>query len=285
MDERDILIAANAVELPSWQGILPYRAARRARYFALLPDDLPLAPQETDLVRAHFGFDEFRIPAHGLQRLPVEVLFVPMRDGPELSDAADLLQLKRRAIWQNEIRNRRIARLAKLLVSGNLDRLHECFSGIAAALRNIGPQRVAVEVEGGEHARALAQLLPGWKSAFGTWPDGPASVQPGPLDHMIVTTTAAASGKFDPGSLDVLIRADGGLGLPGLLMQPWLLREPDVQPLLLLDCNDRFHSVFRKHTRQRKNAYEAEEWYAPKTNPAAKRMEKFYAHRPRRFAR
>ncbi len=277
LQDRDIFIAVNAFEIISRNGILPYRSTWKGRFFGLLPDDFPLAAGEVDLVRAHFGFDELHIPAHGMKQLPVNVLFLPVNDGPNLHGIAEPLTLKRRAVWDNPIRNRRLGRLAKLLVAGDRDQLNIDFPGVATSLLSDGPQRVAVEVEGVDHARILARRLPDWLIISGMDGETPSPA----LNKSIVTTTAAINGQLDARGLDVLIRADGGIDVPGLLTRQWLVGQSSDVRLVLIDFQDRFDPKFRRQAGLRRAAYRAHGWCGPGEDPTSQRVKDFLATRPK----
>jgi hypothetical protein len=111
----------------------------------------------------------------------------------------------------------------------------------------------------------------------------------------------------------VVIRADGGTGLPawmvGMFSHPIIYginnlaeesssaEEPGqivypinnpVQPspakldrLLLIDLDDRHHPVLRRWSRQRWIAYAQQGWYSPGVDPAQARIERFLANRPK----
>jgi hypothetical protein len=86
---------------------------------------------------------------------------------------------------------------------------------------------------------------------------------------------------LDLAGADVLVRADGGPGLPPLetlaLVQP--NHEPQ-RPLLLLDLTDRGHPLLRAWVRQRRAAYAGQGWHPIGVDATAERVRAFLADRP-----
>src|SRR5262245_10296919 len=107
----------------------------------------------------------------------------------------------------------------------------------------------------------------------------PAPSAPRPLPAVV---TAAALPEVDLARVGVLVRADGGAGLPPL--GPGQLVEPDegpARPLLLIDLHDRHHPALRRQSRRRQDAYADRGWFAPGVEPVQARAERFLAGRPR----
>jgi hypothetical protein len=151
---------------------------------------------------------------------------------------------------------------------------------------------VLVLVENVEHALALAPHLPGWPLLTGphvckegldahhlealgrgkeSWTVQPACA--------VVTTTAVQAVNLN--DVDVLVRADGGVGLPPIptagLVVP---NEQGDRPLLLVDLDDRHHPQLRKWSRTRKEAYLERGWLTPGVDPTRARVQRFLANRP-----
>jgi hypothetical protein len=105
-----------------------------------------------------------------------------------------------------------------------------------------------------------------------------------------VIATAQGIGELDWSRLDVLVRADGGLGLPPMPTAPpgqIILREKNLakarsgEPrLLLVDLEDRHHPLLRRRSRERRAAYAEQNWYAPGVDPVQERVERFLATQP-----
>ena len=94
-------------------------------------------------------------------------------------------------------------------------------------------------------------------------------------DQQIVT--AAMAGKIDLTQLEMLIRADGGIGLPAIPESSYVVANDVQHRLLLVDMNDRHHPRLRQRSRQRTECYAQEGWYAPGANPVAERVQEFLA--------
>jgi hypothetical protein len=85
---------------------------------------------------------------------------------------------------------------------------------------------------------------------------------------------------------DVLVRADGGVGLPALGSME--LTEPNSEPvrlLLVVDVDDRHHPVLRRRSRSRREAYDRRGWFAPGVEPVQARVNEFLATRPAEVTR
>src|SRR5262249_12241645 len=125
-----------------------------------------------------------------------------------------------------------------------------------------------------EHALVLAERLPGWQLIVGAHAneDGltPKQLQllhepldPFPVGPLHKIVTPADLAEIDLSQIDVLIRADGGVGLPALSMaQLAVPDQDDVRPLLLIDLVDRHHRELYRHSRQRQEAYAERAWFA-----------------------
>ena len=89
-----------------------------------------------------------------------------------------------------------------------------------------------------------------------------------------------ADGLKRAGNFSILIRADGGLGLPRLPQK--LLTAPSGHPmprLLLIDVADRHHPKLRKWSRYRREAYASANWNLLDAEPLTP-LERFLATRP-----
>jgi hypothetical protein len=83
---------------------------------------------------------------------------------------------------------------------------------------------------------------------------------------------------FGLSDVDVLIRADGGPGLPPLGRQALLKSVHEAgRPLALLDVVDRGHPLLRTWFRQRREAYGERGWYGAGVDAEAERARAFLA--------
>jgi hypothetical protein len=286
----DVVVVVDALAATGKRPMECLSHAWRARMYGLLPAGARPSPLERDLLACLFGFAEVRVPGHGCRERPVQTALSLIEGGPELPLSGSGVRLKRRGLWHNGLRNRRAARLAAAFRENNRERIRELLGDPLAALP--AAPGVLVLVENVEHALALAGRLPGW--AVRTGPDvhggglsaeqaahlhpHPDPFAAGPF-HAIVT--AAALPGVDLTRVGVLVRADGGTGLPPL--GPAQLVEPDegpARPLLLIDLHDRHHPALRRQTRRRQDAYADRGWFAPGVDPVQARAERFLADRP-----
>jgi hypothetical protein len=282
----DIVIVPDALEATSQvaRGCLGHAA--RARVYGLLPVDARPSPLQGDLLRAVFGFEEAGVlPRHGHRERPVRVLRHPVRGGMPLPAGLAGVALQRRGVWQHAVRNRIAARLAAAFAAGTA----QAVLGPAAA---DAPPGVVVLAANAEHALALAARLPeeDWLllASSDAHEEGLTAdrvrrlnrpVSPFAATAFRTITTPAVLPHLDwPG---VLVRADGGTGLPALA--PEQLSERDdgpARPLVLVDFDDRHHPTLRRRTRLRRQAYAERGWFAPGTDPVQARAERFLDSRP-----
>jgi hypothetical protein len=286
----DIVFTLDAVEATAKVYTECLVRACRARLYGLLPCDVKPAPLEADLLAALFGFEEVVLPRHGCHERRVEVLAVPFGGGMPLPAGLDVLRLKRQGLWCHERRNRLVARLARVVCAKDVERLQASFPAIAAARARTTGNRVAVLVENVEHALALTPLLAGWPVVTGRQVREQglpgkarerlrARQSPWRLSAGGLIVTAAGLPDIDPGSLDVLVRADGGRGLPALRPEQLVQRDGEDSPLWLIDLKDRHHPVLRRWARSRAEAYAERDWFAAGVEVRQGRVERYLACR------
>ena len=292
IEKRTIYIALNPAELFAGyrgMGIEGIRALHRARLYGLLADDVVVAPYPRSLVTALFGMQRRHIPQHGFHDLRVEVMFSRIFGGQRPPNHKDDLVIKRSGIWQHHVRNRRMASLLRAIVGKRGKTLQTKFPDIAPDLRERRRKsdRIGLLVENVDHALTLARLLPEVSLIIGskTWTRGltPDEVkvlndsQAKDARRCAIVTNA---GLAETERFDVLIRADGGMGLPALpgayRMMP---NDDDDARLLLIDFEDRHHPVLRRWSRQRRVAYMHADWTILGAG-APSLMDRFVAERP-----
>jgi hypothetical protein len=292
VEHLDFVVALDAAEMTSQVGRDCLALAHRARLFGVLDHDALLAPRDADLVRELFGFHQLIIPQHGHRERPVIVARHRIVGGRRLPDGLALLDLKRQGLWHHAMRNRRLARLAQLLRTQDHRQLYKRYRPVAAALAGRPVTGVLVLVENVEHALALANLLPGWRLATAAvWAGGltvhqeaqlqpDATSVPTPIAHLIATT--AALDRASLGAVDVVLRADGGSGLPPLPRRLLESQEASPRPLLVIDCQNQHHRLLERWSRDRQQAYRQRGWYSAGTNPVDAEVERFLATRTTR---
>jgi hypothetical protein len=187
--------------------------------------------------------------------------------GPSLPPGLEALDVKRRGVWRHPLRNRRVARLGRLLRAGDDERLRHQFPAVAQALDGTAAAGAYILVENLEHGLALARGLPGWPLIAGPSPTtngfsaadveillaGETARRQRPPFAIVTAAGMQTLVKPAPG---VVIRADGGVGLPALGAVDLLM--PATHPgrrMLLVDFDDRHHPVLRRKSRRRREAY------------------------------
>jgi hypothetical protein len=265
--------------------------ARHARFIGFLNQDDELSPYERDMLRGIFGFEEWSLPGHGLGVPTVHAMQLRITGGPRLDGHLDGLGLKLQGIWLHAVRNRRIAALARGCRENGAD-LAAQFPAVARAIARISRPRVLVLVECLDHALFLARRLPGWpvlsgrhvdvdglprefcRSIVQGLPNGEA-----PPECAMATMTGAA--RMSLAQYDVVIRADGGQGMPELCLTSTVEALPLSGRLLLVDFRDLHHGTLQRWSRSRREAYAARRWFAPGADPATADMHRFLVERER----
>lgn len=289
IERRHIYVALNPDELFS-DGEFGYAAeglrhAHRARVYGLLPADAEPAPRRRDQMTALFGTDEYLVPRHGRQRREVSVAFVRVVVGPRPAPDADEYTVKRIGVHEHPIRNRRLVDLARALVA----RDHATLQGKYKVGQPLGEHvgRVGVLADHFGHALYLARKL--------DWPlvAGPDVIDDGldegdrerlelGADATVRTTWHAVvtpAGLKRAGTFDVLVRADGGVGIPALPPSALTIPEGDERRLLLIDVRDDNHPVLWRWWAARRRAYVAAKWsVSGETLPTP--LERFLGTRP-----
>src|SRR5262249_40324029 len=141
-----------------------------------------------------------------------------------LPQSLELLQIKRQGLWRNRVRNRRLARLARRFQAAEGQAIEKDFSAKGWGLLGVDPLAVAVLVENVEHAEMLAAYLPGWcVVAQDGWHsrcvgedihESKSAVESITGHQQGVIATVQGIEQLDWNGIDVLLRADGGVGLP-----------------------------------------------------------------------
>lgn len=274
--------------LHSNSGRLCIDHAWEARMYAFQATGKTLAQYDRDQITACFGSQSLTIPAHGYICRPVDVTFMRI-DGQRTSPSGaedNLVDIKRRGIWQHEIRNRRFARLARALSSGDSQFLNKRFPLLDWDSRPLSMSRIVVLADGIDHAGKILRAMPGWSlvCAPDVWLDGiPAKDQQllkerrkGWTKNRTVIATPTSLPRLR--KIDVLVRMDAGIGLPPLSDHAQRSRTSDDR-LLVIDANDRHHLQLRKWTHRRKQEYRQAGWNISGEEPESQ-LHQFLASRP-----
>jgi hypothetical protein len=296
IEKRDVVIALDAVEASSPEALSRLGHARRARVYGLLTQERSLSRYEEDTLRLLFGFAEVEVIRHGDDPLRVEVVRCRGAGGPPLPCDLGSVEVKRRGIWHNGVRNRLLARLARRASGSNDSGVMERFPTLALALRDIASPRVVVLVENVEHALSLARHLAGWQIVAGPelWKEDLSAkaekavkIEAEKEDSPAAIVTRRAAEAIPLAGVDVLIRGDGGTGqlseaqfFSRKRIGSAVRQESDYRKCLLVDLDDRCHPLLRRWSRQRWAAYAEQGWFPTGVDPEQARVEQFLATRP-----
>jgi hypothetical protein len=219
------------------------------RVIGFVPADRRPAPAERVGLVELFGPHVVEVPAHGWTKRPVEVAPVRFKGGKASWDPKTVTR-KRRNLWHHRLRNRLVARLARLLAAGDRAGLLAAFPRVSDVPDLLLPARVLVVVENREHADALNAELRDWRI------DEPAD---GWVAHEVATFDRLRSRSLD--DIDVIVRADGGTGLPPIA--PTALASSSskpARPLVVVDVLDHHHPELRRAVHSRAHAYIEAGW-------------------------
>jgi len=270
-EKRTLCICLNPTEALNDTDWLP---VLKTRLYGLMCEDWVISPQQMELVAALFGSERVFIPRHGFRELPVSVKFLPFYAGsktrpPRADSDESTHEVKRHHVWHDSLRNRLIAGLARALVHHDDKAMVNKYPCVAKDLLPRAGGRVAILVENVEHAAQLLKRLAGWPIVAGTVsnPDKlgtkvkAALVAGNQASHqkcsdVIVTTSTFAK----VGSIDVLIRADAGTGLPPISSDFFVARDGVPSSLTIVDMNDRHHPHLRRRSTWRRTAYLERGW-------------------------
>ena len=260
--------------------------ADKPRIFGLLPNNLPFAPFEEDLVRSVFGFAEVSIPSPGRVLRPVEIVRSDLRGGGS-HGATTVVDVLRSYVWRDAIRFADV-RGWHDWCGAVAESPPPQFSRVADALRTHPSdcRNVLVVCDSIEHLWLQRPWLSGWSrlpevgpspSGAGTptgWPEYPLGV--------LSTRDALADGQLSLSSFDVLIYA-GASPYPPTIPPHLLAVDPaHARPLLLIDFEDRRHSLLRRWSRERADRYSTNGWFPAGIDPVEARVDRFISSRRRR---
>jgi len=266
---RDIAVFLDDAEAFSSKGLEVGKFAYDARVYGFLADYAKPEPFIRDHIAALFAFEEVRIPEHGRVLQPVEVVSVAYKGGvpPESAEKKTAFTVKRDCIWRNNGRNQFIARLCRGIVDGDTDglklpnRLMELINGtIRPKTGSYGP-KIGIIVDNVDHALALAGVLQEVAicmskdvNRFGLSKKQESQLPEEEGDDWKVCISTFA-GLAELPRVNVLIRADGGMGVPEALINVYVSK-----PSLVVDVCDRHHPLLRLWQRQRHEEYERLGW-------------------------
>lgn len=260
LNERELILVLDPVELFGRRSRIVLDCSPTARLIGFLPRDPKMSRRDADLVGAYFGFDRLDVPKHGNIAREVIVVRSSVRGGPRIDVGDDVLELKRRGIWRNPMRNRRIAKLVQLLRQRQQQQLDRRFPSVAHVVRSRQIRTITVLVENVEHAETLHALLP--DASIATAFERTVATGGAGRDVAVQIATATAFARVDPRNAEVVIRADGcpGLGHLAVIAHTGVTAHTSDSarrccPLVIVDVADRTHPELRRWAKRRLDAY------------------------------
>jgi hypothetical protein len=254
----DLVVCADALESLGTVASRVIAEAHRARLVGFLGLHAVVSGPDRDALLERYGPRGLTILRHGSWVRPARVVFEPFGAALPAAKDAPLLKIKREGIWQHRLRNRLLASLAKSLLAAEHASLAARFPRLADMFAGRRPRTVLVLVEVAEHASALSRLLPDW-TCLVTSASARHFVHTGGPPAWCIATARAAR-RLDLAAYDVLVRADGGTGLPPGLSAQSLSVVGEHAALVVVDFGDRHHPELRHHARCRREAYLEAGW-------------------------
>jgi len=265
---RQLVLYPNADEVFCYGGRLGLGQLDRACIFGFRPANATPPREVRTSTAAIFGDEVVTVLRPDVPARTVDVVFLPSRVQAPVLAGEDDRAVRERLAWQHPVRNRRIARVARLL-AGNDQNFDSTFPDLAAKLDQYGWHRVAVLVSSVEQGLELKKFLPDWPLlvAKGFAPEGLSNShlaklheQPGKYWDLSAPAIVTPGALPEAGCFSVIVRADAGSGCPSLGKEQRLARGERPSPLLIVDFDDRHHPVLRRWARERKMAYRSHGW-------------------------
>ncbi|WP_254511403.1 hypothetical protein [Anatilimnocola floriformis] len=269
-------------------------ADARARLIGFVRTDVKESPREEDLLRAQFGFAELTIPAHGRVLTDIRTVRVLFRTKP-LPHNWNGRQLRQKGIWCHPVRNRWIARLAKIICHQDWCAFREWQPILAEQLIDQISPNVIVMAESVPQAIAIARRMEEAPLVIDSQfnPDlleasDRELMQRRPIgwniDGPLIATPVGLT-RISPRRAQTIIWAGSGPYAPPLPVEYLSGRNTDQHRVTLIDFDDQHHAVLRRQSQLRGAAYRNAGWCAPAADPEAARIRQFLASRPMRSRR
>jgi hypothetical protein len=274
--DADLLIFVGVDSIRTKYSWLPYEKASRARRYLITPATT-LSSWDRAKARSMFGFSELKLLPSGQPVREFRLAWFDHRAHQANLDRKRTPDLLRNLVWLAAPRNRRIARLARELIGQRpADRSADL---VVQAPSTPAERRTVLLVDSVEHAVELTRWID-WPVALAENAD--IGALPPPLANELAQrpasiygnergriVTVAAANVIDWGKVDVVIRADAGIGLPAIAPHS------ADGPLLLVDVDDRRNRVLSRLAARRRWAYQRAGWYALGADPEVERLSEF----------
>lgn len=264
-------------------------ADHRARLLGFLRAGTKPSPREQDLLRAQFGFAELAIPAHGQVSADCRIARLPFAVQP-LPDRLKGHELQCSGVWQHPVRNRWIAKLAKVLFYRDWCSLADWQPELAEQLHRESRRGVIVLAECVPQAIAIANRL---KSVPIVLDQGLDLGLLSPSDRTmvehrrigwdcdgIVIATPGGLGRVSLQHIPTIIWAGSGPHAPPLPAEYLTTTYGLQRRLTIIDVDDQHHPALRRRSQLRRGAYSDAGWFAPGLDPECARIRQFLVNRP-----
>lgn len=267
-ESRAIVLVPNALCLLSKRNRRELLWAARARIYGFLPARQQLASRDERALSCVLGPHVVGIPRAANVPVRPQVYWVRIDGGRHGARPGATRPAHSPALWADSRRGRIIARLAAAVAERDTDALKR-YPGLTGLLPTSCQPRVLVLVDGVQQLATLAKELQRWPLMYAAdahlgfltevqQADLAASrVADASQETTVICTTAALS-TVRLARFDVIVRADGGVGIPAPLhsVSPRGMIQPRI---VLIDLWDR-DPALRARARARRDAYVRAGW-------------------------
>lgn len=286
LHHRD-LVLVDALDALEERGTQALSSAGAARVVGFRPSDTPLSPTDAGRLLETYGPVEVHVPGHGLTTRAVVFGFAPVHGGNTLHNDMNIVELKTRGIWNNDLRTRRFAKLGTALATGNTAAVANFLPSAQAAMIPTRPCRVLMIVENAVHGNNVVNRVPAdWEVRGAGLCRRQQSAHPnagwgapGDGARCSIVCTFEALKTLRLSEFDVVIRLDGGCGMLPLCTSA-LDTATDLPPVVIIDCDDRFHPDLAGAARQRQDEYRRAGWHRAGDPVGFDELERYLARHP-----
>lgn len=267
-EQRDVVLVTDALSLLPKRNRQALVWASRARVYGLLSASETLGPRDRQALRCVLGPHAIEVGAGSTSSHRPLVYWVRIDGGRHAARQGAPRPAHAPALWTDRRRGRIIARLAVAVAERDTDvlRRYPCLIDLLPTFR---PPKVLALADDLRQATMLAKELPTWPVAMGadahlgclseaeqTLLVARRVVEPQVWTNMICTRAALSQINLD--RIDVVVRADGGTGIPYELscLPPMSIVRPR---LVVVDIWDR-DPALRARARARCDAYVQAGW-------------------------
>jgi hypothetical protein len=227
------------------------------KLIAVLDAEAKYSPWESARLSQVFGSNSVRVlsdntdPKTRAYPREASILWGWVKSANGLGNVNDPFAIKV-AVWKNRGHNRQVAQLSKALATGDMGAVGGILRQVPTEWVMGRPLRVVVYVGSLDHAESLSPKLPNWTIN--------TALSETSMPGCGVIVTEMGAGVVDSAAIDIVIRADSGVGMPNALLEWAKTPFPFNPPLYVVDFAARGGALLRKWLQSRREAYLDANW-------------------------